>query len=1061
MKRRNRWLALFLSVGMLMSMPGVAYAEEDAIATSVSEVTEEIVSQEEAGSEETEEIVPEQAEADEIISAFAEEAAVEPGVTATDYGNGNVDLLLENYVKESDVQNVFFAVWSQKNGQDDLHWYVADNDLKFAMKTKDHSDDLGMYYCHVYAQMNDGAMVQICASTFDVNSIERDELTLSTEDLNRDEKKFRVILSNYEKPADIQEVRVAVWSQDKGQDDIVWYTLNTQADGTLSYDVTVAKHKGIGTIFAHAYALNKKGSLSFIDKSTFTVTAPSCTAVKAEKPDSEKGTCKINVEGLTCPSGITKVQIPIWSTSNQSDIKWYDAVKQSDGSYAVTMDITNHKFALGPYHIHVYATTGNGNTCYVGDTTVKFELGESSVTAEEKDGAYQLKALNIQCPGTISDVRFAVWSKVNGQDDLKWYTTSYSQAGRSAVYNMSMKDFTDFGEYFIHCYALMSTGSMVNIGNTTINLEPATVESVDVKTDNATGEFEITAKGLKDSRPISKVQVRVWSKSNKSDLVLYNATKDSAGNYVVKSNISKHSYNPGTYTAEVVVVENSGLAATVASKTFSIELEKSIVKVDNGTDETTYKATAAGVIIPGGVKNVQFAVWSKTNGQDDIKWYTASGTGGEYSATIKITNHKSSGLYYVHCYAENAAGSKTFVGSTEFTVSCSATTAISYEDSTTNDGFTVTFSITGATSPITKVRVPVWTRSDQSDINWYAASLTSNGAGNYTASVRVNVGNHKMNSGKYNVHTYATFKNGIETYIGGSDHTYNPSCMIGVSNTGSGKRLVTLKNVSSTATKVQFPVWSDDKGQDDIYWYTAKKQSDGSWTATVNSANHKSAGNYQVHCYVDGAMVARTTLNFASSEMAKNGWYYENGYKFYYVNGKKQTNVSGIIGAQGSYVAKVNRTTCTVTIYANDPNSSKGYIVPVIAFTCSVGLPGTPTTAGTHYTFAKYRWKELMGPSYGQYATKFTSDGIYFHSVAGINTTSYNLNSIDYNNLGIPASHGCVRLCVRDAKWIYDNCPLGMKVIVYDSGDPGPFGKPATIKIPAGQTWDPTDPNVR
>ena len=73
--------------------------------------------------------------------------------------------------------------------------------------------------------------------------------------------------------------------------------------------------------------------------------------------------------------------------------------------------------------------------------------------------------------------------------------------------------------------------------------------------------------------------------------------------------------------------------------------------------------------------------------------------------------------------------------------------------------------------------------------------------------------------------------------------------------------------------------------------------------------------------------------------------------------------------------------------------------------------------------------------------------------------TSYNLSAAAYNMLGQPASHGCVRLCVRDAKWIYDNCSLGMSVTIGDNAA-SPFPQPATIKIPAGQTWDPTDPNL-
>lgn len=147
----------------------------------------------------------------------------------------------------------------------------------------------------------------------------------------------------------------------------------------------------------------------------------------------------------------------------------------------------------------------------------------------------------------------------------------------------------------------------------------------------------------------------------------------------------------------------------------------------------------------------------------------------------------------------------------------------------------------------------------------------------------------------------------------------------------------------------------------------------------------------------------------------------------------------------------------TVTVYVKDGNN--GYIIPVKRFACSVGLPSSATPTGTFYTSSKYRWHTLMGPSYGQYCTRIVNS-VLFHSVAGRNRTSYNLNYRDYNKLGQAASHGCVRLNVRDAKWIYDNCPTKTKVTIYDSSISGPLGKPATIKIPVGQTWDPTDPNI-
>ena len=58
---------------------------------------------------------------------------------------------------------------------------------------------------------------------------------------------------------------------------------------------------------------------------------------------------------------------------------------------------------------------------------------------------------------------------------------------------------------------------------------------------------------------------------------------------------------------------------------------------------------------------------------------------------------------------------------------------------------------------------------------------------------------------------------------------------------------------------------------------------------------------------------------------------------------------------------------------------------------------------------------------------------------------------------------GCIRLCVRDAKWIYDNAKTGSTVEFYsDSSNPGPLGKPKSQKISdnkENRNWDPTDPD--
>lgn len=165
------------------------------------------------------------------------------------------------------------------------------------------------------------------------------------------------------------------------------------------------------------------------------------------------------------------------------------------------------------------------------------------------------------------------------------------------------------------------------------------------------------------------------------------------------------------------------------------------------------------------------------------------------------------------------------------------------------------------------------------------------------------------------------------------------------------------------------------------------------------------------------------------------------------------SDVAKVSAAGSPYLIKVNRKMCTVTIYKKD--SAGNYTVPVKAMLCS---PGWDTPLGTFRTPARYRWQLLMGDVWGQYCTRITT-GILFHSVWYYERNEATLSNRQFNNLGTVCSHGCVRLNVADVKWIYDNCPLGTTVIIYDSNNPGPLGKPEGIKVSTASRmgYDPTD----
>lgn len=130
-----------------------------------------------------------------------------------------------------------------------------------------------------------------------------------------------------------------------------------------------------------------------------------------------------------------------------------------------------------------------------------------------------------------------------------------------------------------------------------------------------------------------------------------------------------------------------------------------------------------------------------------------------------------------------------------------------------------------------------------------------------------------------------------------------------------------------------------------------------------------------------------------------------------------------------------------------------------IAFTCSSGKASTPTKTGDYKILSKYRWRLMIGNCYTQYASSFSS-GYLFHSIPYNRKNPATMSNASYDKLGSPASAGCVRLCFRDAKWVYDNCPIGTYVRVTD--DYAPAGIVTQSILPrindtAHSGWDPTD----
>ena len=128
------------------------------------------------------------------------------------------------------------------------------------------------------------------------------------------------------------------------------------------------------------------------------------------------------------------------------------------------------------------------------------------------------------------------------------------------------------------------------------------------------------------------------------------------------------------------------------------------------------------------------------------------------------------------------------------------------------------------------------------------------------------------------------------------------------------------------------------------------------------------------------------------------------------------------------YMAYVNRSQSRVYIYGWD---GEGYNTPVVAFKCSCGKPSTPTIAGTFYAQGRAGEWYYMKSSNVWVRYAFQIQGNYFfHSVLFNKKGASRPTSTSVAALGSNVSHGCIRLAVEDCKWIYENCPNGMKVVI-------------------------------
>ncbi len=146
------------------------------------------------------------------------------------------------------------------------------------------------------------------------------------------------------------------------------------------------------------------------------------------------------------------------------------------------------------------------------------------------------------------------------------------------------------------------------------------------------------------------------------------------------------------------------------------------------------------------------------------------------------------------------------------------------------------------------------------------------------------------------------------------------------------------------------------------------------------------------------------------------------------------------------YAITVDVRNQVTTVYGLDDNGE--YTKIVRQMLCSTGTRSAPSDVGEWVLSGRTaRW--CYFPKWGGHAQYWTkiNGSIAFHSVIYNSVDTMDLSVTSYKNLGSRASHGCIRLTVADAKWIYNNCGAGVVCTITEDLPDDPELR-AALKLP-------------
>ena len=400
--------------------------------------------------------------------------------------------------------------------------------------------------------------------------------------------RFNVVVSNVKAPNGVRTVSVPIWSEIGGQDDLVWYTANRQANGTYTVNVKASDHKNsTGLYNIHLYYVQNNGQMTGVGGTVTNVfigkrpedLKPSGT-VTIENNNSSTGTFDAVVRNVVSPTGLKEVLIPSWSVAgDQDDLIWHKATRQADGSYRATIKASDHKNSVGQYQVHVHYIDQENKRRYVTETVVEVRQSKpqgmlSIENNNSSTGTFDAVVRNVVSPTGLKEVLIPSWSVAGDQDDLIWHKATRQADGSYRATIKASDHKNSVGQYQVHVHYIDQENKRRYVTETVVEVQKSTpTATITIQNNNKdNGTFDVIISNVYSPKGVRTVQVPTWSEVNgQDDLTWYEATRQSDGTYKVSVKASDHKFSTGTYHVHLYYIQGDGSQVGVGGTTVQVE----------------------------------------------------------------------------------------------------------------------------------------------------------------------------------------------------------------------------------------------------------------------------------------------------------------------------------------------------------------------------------------------------------------------------------------------------------------------------------------------------------